>query len=416
MPRAAGQAADSGSADRCRKTSATSAARRARSTSRARIGIGGPRARDRALATRPFAIDWKIDVGRRRPPAAQALFRSRRRMSSSPSGAVSAKGRCHSPARSRPERRRDFAGDVTISDFGALDRPTAQELVRWKTLTLTGIDVAEHAAARLRSAPSRSTSSSRGSSSTPTRRSTCSGCSRRRPRKARRRRPRRRHRGQAAGCIASRVGTAPSRVVGASTGTRRSAGIAGDRRVDRRHQGEPRRSAVFGLLHQAELLGAPDARSPAPCRRFRPTQAGNVAVRRPRREHRAGRDTRDAESVRARALARSHGQGHRHRPAAAHALFGQVRGIRHHERRAVVRSPLQDRQSPADGVQQARARPADVRRARRQPDAPPSCRSCSRSRCSRMATAPSVSICRSRVRSTTPSSRSGASSCRSSST
>ena len=41
----------------------------------------------------------------------------------------------------------------------------------------------------------------------------------------------------------------------------------------------------------------------------------------------------------------------RHRPAAADPVFGQVRGLRHHERRAVVRSPLQDRQAPADGIQ-----------------------------------------------------------------
>jgi hypothetical protein len=34
-----------------------------------------------------------------------------------------------------------YSGDVSISDFGALDRPTSQELLRWKALTLTGVEV-----------------------------------------------------------------------------------------------------------------------------------------------------------------------------------------------------------------------------------------------------------------------------------
>jgi uncharacterized protein involved in outer membrane biogenesis len=33
-----------------------------------------------------------------------------------------------------------YKGDLTLSDFGSLDRPTSQELVRWKTLALAGVD------------------------------------------------------------------------------------------------------------------------------------------------------------------------------------------------------------------------------------------------------------------------------------
>src|SRR6185295_1384704 len=58
------------------------------------------------------------------------------------SGAVSAKGRVTAGALPAGTSA-GFSGDVTIRDFGALDRPTAQELMRWKTFTLTGINVTE---------------------------------------------------------------------------------------------------------------------------------------------------------------------------------------------------------------------------------------------------------------------------------
>jgi uncharacterized protein involved in outer membrane biogenesis len=57
------------------------------------------------------------------------------------SGTVAAKGRV-TYAESGPEGpNARYAGDVVVSDFGSLDRPGSQELARWKTLALTGIDV-----------------------------------------------------------------------------------------------------------------------------------------------------------------------------------------------------------------------------------------------------------------------------------
>ena len=57
-------------------------------------------------------------------------------------GAVGVKGRVAYGPGGASAGRFTYAGDVTISDFGSLDRPTSQELMRWKSLTLTGVDAA----------------------------------------------------------------------------------------------------------------------------------------------------------------------------------------------------------------------------------------------------------------------------------
>jgi hypothetical protein len=93
------------------------------------------------LATRPFAIDWKIDVDGVDALPLKPYFEVQTNVILT-SGAVSAKGRVTAGALPAGTSA-GFSGDVTIHDFGALDRPTAQELMRWKTLTLTGINVTE---------------------------------------------------------------------------------------------------------------------------------------------------------------------------------------------------------------------------------------------------------------------------------
>jgi uncharacterized protein involved in outer membrane biogenesis len=55
-------------------------------------------------------------------------------------GAVATKGRLTYAAAGAGRAHARYTGDVTISNFGSLDRPTSQDLVRWKTLTLTGVD------------------------------------------------------------------------------------------------------------------------------------------------------------------------------------------------------------------------------------------------------------------------------------
>jgi hypothetical protein len=56
-------------------------------------------------------------------------------------GSVATKGRLTYAAGQGGARAR-YTGDVMVSNFGSLDRPTSQDLVRWKTLTLTAVDAA----------------------------------------------------------------------------------------------------------------------------------------------------------------------------------------------------------------------------------------------------------------------------------
>jgi hypothetical protein len=107
----------------------------------ARIGSAGRLRANGATTTRPFAIDWNVDLDTVELLPLRPYFEARTNVIVT-GGSVSAKGRLSTATASGTPSTR-FAGDVSIRDFGALDRPNAQELVRWKMLTLTGVDVAE---------------------------------------------------------------------------------------------------------------------------------------------------------------------------------------------------------------------------------------------------------------------------------
>jgi len=57
------------------------------------------------------------------------------------SGAAAAKGRLTLATRSGSTRA-TYAGSVSVSNFDSLDRPTSQALMRWASLSLTGVNVA----------------------------------------------------------------------------------------------------------------------------------------------------------------------------------------------------------------------------------------------------------------------------------
>ena len=104
----------------------------------------GPQGRVRgagAMATRPFAIDWKIDVAQIDLLPLRPYFEAQTNVNVT-SGAVGIKGRLRYGASAPGGPVAAFSGDAAITDFGALDRPTLQELVRWKTLNVSGVDVA----------------------------------------------------------------------------------------------------------------------------------------------------------------------------------------------------------------------------------------------------------------------------------
>ena len=107
----------------------------ARIAPKGRVGIKG------TLVADPLAADWRInatgiDLVPLRPyfePRTNIVFTG---------GSVGARGRVVFATTRSGTPGLTYKGDVTIADFGSLDRPTSQELMRWKTLTLTGVDTA----------------------------------------------------------------------------------------------------------------------------------------------------------------------------------------------------------------------------------------------------------------------------------
>ncbi len=107
----------------------------------ARIGAAGRLRVSGGFATNPFAADWRIDAAGIDLMPLRPYFESRTNIVVT-GGAVAAKGRVIYTTTGTSGPRASYAGDVTVSDFGSLDRPLSQELMRWKTLTLTGVDAA----------------------------------------------------------------------------------------------------------------------------------------------------------------------------------------------------------------------------------------------------------------------------------
>ncbi|HMA31289.1 MAG TPA: DUF748 domain-containing protein, partial [Casimicrobiaceae bacterium] len=99
-----------------------------------RIRIAG------ALGTQPTNLDWRIDATGIDLVPLRPYFESQTNIVVA-AGTVAAKGRLTFAAADRGPPRAAFAGDVTVSDFDSLDRPESQELMRWKTLAFTGVDV-----------------------------------------------------------------------------------------------------------------------------------------------------------------------------------------------------------------------------------------------------------------------------------
>ena len=58
------------------------------------------------------------------------------------SGTLAVKGDLSVEPADSGERKATWNGNVTLSDFAALDRPTASDLARWKSLALEDVDVA----------------------------------------------------------------------------------------------------------------------------------------------------------------------------------------------------------------------------------------------------------------------------------
>jgi hypothetical protein len=104
-----------------------------------RVGARGRLRIRGTLAAEPLAGDLRIDANAIDLVPLRPYFESRTNIVLT-SGSLGAKGRVAFTASRSGNAAASYKGDLTFADFGSLDRPTSQQLVRWKTLALTGID------------------------------------------------------------------------------------------------------------------------------------------------------------------------------------------------------------------------------------------------------------------------------------
>src|SRR5450432_2602584 len=106
-----------------------------------RVGSTGQVQFAGGVGTNPVSADLRINASGVDLVPLRPYFEARTNVVVT-SGAVGAKGRLTYGAAGAGTTRITYAGDVSINDFGSLDRPTSQELLRWKSLTLTAVDAA----------------------------------------------------------------------------------------------------------------------------------------------------------------------------------------------------------------------------------------------------------------------------------
>lgn len=105
----------------------------------ARIGSGGRLHVAGTVVPDPLAVDCSIDATGIDIVPLRPYFEPRVNVTVT-SGAVTAKGRLTFATAHDGSPHARYTGDVTIGNFSSLDRPTSQDLMRWKTLTITGVD------------------------------------------------------------------------------------------------------------------------------------------------------------------------------------------------------------------------------------------------------------------------------------
>jgi uncharacterized protein involved in outer membrane biogenesis len=104
----------------------------------ARIGRSGYVRLAGALVVDPLAADWRIDAKGIDLVPLRPYFEPQTNIIVT-GGSIDARGRATYATARDGSARMAYTGDAVIVDFATLDRPTSQELVRWKKLSLTGI-------------------------------------------------------------------------------------------------------------------------------------------------------------------------------------------------------------------------------------------------------------------------------------
>ncbi len=107
---------------------------------RSRIGARARAAYDGTLGTNPFALAGNVDVTGLDLVPVRPYVESRINVSLT-GGSLAAKGRVVVDLPDNGEPRVAWKGNVAVTDFVALDKPTASDLAHWKRLALDGVDV-----------------------------------------------------------------------------------------------------------------------------------------------------------------------------------------------------------------------------------------------------------------------------------
>ncbi len=109
-------------------------------TLRARVGERGRLAFEGPVTAQPLAVEGRVEASGLALVALKPYVEPRVNVVLT-DGTLAAKGRLSIAAPDGAPLRAAWTGDVTITDFAALDKPTASDLARWKTLALDGLDV-----------------------------------------------------------------------------------------------------------------------------------------------------------------------------------------------------------------------------------------------------------------------------------
>jgi uncharacterized protein involved in outer membrane biogenesis len=114
---------------------ASKVAVRSRTATRGRVAFTG------TLVRQPFGVDGRVDL-RSFPLVALKPYVEPRVNVVVTDGTLTAKGRLAVSTPPDGEVRAEWKGDVAIADFASLDKPTASDLARWKSLALEEFDLA----------------------------------------------------------------------------------------------------------------------------------------------------------------------------------------------------------------------------------------------------------------------------------
>jgi len=107
---------------------------------RSRIGTRARAAYDGTLGTNPFSLAGAVDVTGLDLVSVRPYVESQVNVSLT-GGALAAKGRITLDLPENGQARAAWKGNVAVTDFVALDKPTASDLARWKRLALENVDV-----------------------------------------------------------------------------------------------------------------------------------------------------------------------------------------------------------------------------------------------------------------------------------